>query len=426
MVERMAGRRDSAPDAPAPAARRVERPPRSRRAALRSAGLAAGLLLAVGATAAVLLTDDARYLRIGLLAACWAFLVAAFLAGGRGDDQVAAQGREAELRHDYELELQREVTARQEYELDLADRLRREAEQGTQQELGRLRGEVASLSGLRGDVAALAGLRGELAGLGRLRAELAGLAQLRAELGELRTELAEQLSGELHIERMVMRAQSVRVPLDRGEDDRTGEGHLRDDRRRDDPVRDDRRTDVRVFDSRTVDGDGRTGVWAAGTGGRRLPTAAPVPVPPPPAAPVATPPEPPVRWPADRSPGERVDGTPPGHPSGPPRPSVPPSRHRVGPDADARTASPAHRHRRAAEPAPPPAAASWSVAASAPVTDDASPVPAPPEDAGHARLAEILAESGVRTDPGSRRRRRYRDEDERSADDVLARVLGRE
>jgi hypothetical protein len=50
-----------------------------------------------------------------------------------------------------------------------------------------------------------------------------------------------------------------------------------------------------------------------------------------------------------------------------------------------------------------------------------------PEDAGLARLAEILAESAVSGQPGGRRRRRYRDEDEaQPADDVLARVLGRQ
>ena len=39
-----------------------------------------------------------------------------------------------------------------------------------------------------------------------------------------------------------------------------------------------------------------------------------------------------------------------------------------------------------------------------------------------ARLAEILAENGVSPATGSRRRHRYRDDDE--PDDVLARVLG--
>ena len=48
--------------------------------------------------------------------------------------------------------------------------------------------------------------------------------------------------------------------------------------------------------------------------------------------------------------------------------------------------------------------------------------PAPTTSDGHVRVAEILAENGV-SPTGSRRRRRYREDDE--PDDVLARVLGR-
>jgi hypothetical protein len=44
------------------------------------------------------------------------------------------------------------------------------------------------------------------------------------------------------------------------------------------------------------------------------------------------------------------------------------------------------------------------------------------DPAGHARLEEILAQNGVQPTPGSRQRRRYRD-DGGSDDDVLARVL---
>jgi hypothetical protein len=45
---------------------------------------------------------------------------------------------------------------------------------------------------------------------------------------------------------------------------------------------------------------------------------------------------------------------------------------------------------------------------------------------GHARLEQILAESGVEAPTGGRsRRRRYREEGEAAGDDVLARVLGR-
>jgi hypothetical protein len=50
--------------------------------------------------------------------------------------------------------------------------------------------------------------------------------------------------------------------------------------------------------------------------------------------------------------------------------------------------------------------------------------PGDPSGAGEddGRLAEILAENGVSPSTGSRRRRRYREDDE--PDDVLARVLG--
>ncbi|MCW2508496.1 MAG: hypothetical protein JWP68_1644 [Modestobacter sp.] len=216
------------------AARVIEEAPSSG----RRGWLVVGLVLAVCATAAVFFTDNPLYLRVALLAVCWAFVVAAFLAGNRRTDQVVAASREAELRHAYDLELEREVAARYEYEVELESRLRQEAEDAMREELAQLRTELAGLSTLQDDLAAisrlrddLAGLgqlrtelaaltemRGELAGLGQIRAELAGLAELRSDLGRMRTELTEQLSGELLIERMVMRAQSVRGPAQPGPD----------------------------------------------------------------------------------------------------------------------------------------------------------------------------------------------------------------
>jgi hypothetical protein len=206
----------------------IQEPPSS----ARRGWLVVGLALAAGATATVFFTENPLYLRVALLAVCWAFVVAAFLAGNRRADQVAAAGREAELRHAYDLELEREVAARHEYEVELESRLRQEAEVAMRTELTELRTELSGLSTLRDDLAAVARLRadlaglgqlrtelaalteirGELAGLGQIRAQLAGLGELRGDLGRMRTELTEQLSGELLIERMVMRAQSVRGP----------------------------------------------------------------------------------------------------------------------------------------------------------------------------------------------------------------------
>jgi len=63
---------------------------------------------------------------------------------------------------------------------------------------------------------------------------------------------------------------------------------------------------------------------------------------------------------------------------------------------------------------------------STPSTAEPAPRPEVPSS-GHARLEQILAESGVQPPSGGRSgRRRYRDDDGESAgDDVLARVLGR-
>src|SRR5215207_9526715 len=123
---RPAGRRGTlppVPPAPAAAVASAAAPPpappvpEQRRAGNRG-WLVAGLLLAAGGSAAVITTDDARYLRVALIAVCWAFVVAAFVAGNRRADQVAAAGREAELRHAYDLELEREVTARQQFQVE--------------------------------------------------------------------------------------------------------------------------------------------------------------------------------------------------------------------------------------------------------------------------------------------------------------------
>src|SRR4051794_4662233 len=101
MVSGMGGRReDSArgqarlPPVPPPGAPVGSRPPAPLPAPAvdeqRSAGgrgwLVVGLVLATGATAAVVLTDDPLYLRVALLAVCWTFVVATFLPGSRRSD----------------------------------------------------------------------------------------------------------------------------------------------------------------------------------------------------------------------------------------------------------------------------------------------------------------------------------------------------
>ncbi|HEV7212708.1 MAG TPA: DUF6779 domain-containing protein [Blastococcus sp.] len=208
----------------------------------RTLVLAGGFVLAVLATLAVFLTDNPQYLRIAVVGAAWAFVLAAFAAGRRGSDRVAAAARENELRRAYEFELEREVAARREYELELENEVRRETEDAVRYELDALRGDIAALSGLRdevarvsemrGDLAALAALREEVArvsalrddvaSLASLRQELGQLAELRADMGRLRAELTEQLSSEMLVERIVMRTQASRLPAEQNRLDTPG------------------------------------------------------------------------------------------------------------------------------------------------------------------------------------------------------------
>jgi hypothetical protein len=489
------------------AALRAEPPPAT--SPLRTLGLAGGFALAGAATLAVFLTDNPQYLRLAVLAAAWAFVVAAFLAGRRRADQQAVAGREEALRRRYEQELDREAAAHREYELELETQLRREAEESMRAELTALRGEVSELNLLRHEVArvarlgtdlpALSGLRADLAGLSALRDDLASLTALRddvarlsalredlasvgelkADVGRLRKDLAEQLNGEMLVERILLRTQATRLPGEAAADavDPRSPRNWEDGR----PPR------------------GLTGGWPAVPLDEpreaprpeplvvERPTTAPSPqVPPASRRPAAQPPVPPsvpplpapapataafpfasaapwaagaeptpaptpLEWLADRSLIEPTDlaaphrsrhSTEQARPAAapaPPRPvrlpgdvlaPLPPRRRRGDEPVDGRTEerpvapatnvelarpSPAPRPSPFPRTAPQPSARAEAVPADGDGTDTA----------GHERLAQILAESGAQPPPGGRRRRRYRDE-EQDADDVLARVLGRE
>src|SRR3954469_10980978 len=210
--------------------------PRPDAATTRTLTLVGGFALAVAATLAVFLTDNAQYLRLAVVAVAWAFVLAIVAAGRRSTDRVAAAARERELRRAYQVELDREVAARHEYELELENELRRQTEDSVRYELDALRGELSALSGLRdevarvsqlrGDIAALTSLRDEVArvaalhddvaALNALRQDLGQLAELRADMSRLRTDLTEQLSSEMLVERIIMRTQASRLPAEQG------------------------------------------------------------------------------------------------------------------------------------------------------------------------------------------------------------------
>lgn len=489
--------------------------------------LTGGGVLAVVATVLVFLTDDPDLLRVAVVAAAWAFVLATFVAGRRSSQEIEAAAREAALRRTYEHELEREVAARREYELELENDLRREAGEAMRAELdvlrrelgavADLRAEVARVAELRDDVSALSALREEVARVGALRedvlaltalrSEIGQVGELRAELGRLRVELTEQLSSEMLVERIVMRTQAGRLT---GSDVPRSEAPAgwQDDAPRQltggwPAVRLDEQTGTQQYERVRVDRTPPPHPWQTVP---RVPDAAapPPPYTPPPVAPAAPayvpPPVPqapgssqPAAWtpapPATEGYGlgsgtshrsrhaAPADDLEPASPPPSPREwlasrsllDAPPTQaarydapygeqrydeqryddqrydqqrydqHRYGDVAGPATGerpSPFPRRRRSDDPPPTPTAgpddlltterpvAPRPTSAGQPPGPPGAPFTAAPADPprGHDRLEQILSESGVRPGTGSRRRRRYRDEDG-AEDDVLARVL---
>jgi len=126
--------------------------------------VAAAAVLAVG-------SEDARLLRLGVLAALWAALLGAFAAVRMRREVAAGADRAEDLRAIYHLELEREVAARREHELSVERELRRQVEKESRDELD----------------------------------------ALRAELRTLRQNLQQLLGGEVLVERVALRAESTRV-----------------------------------------------------------------------------------------------------------------------------------------------------------------------------------------------------------------------
>ncbi|MEY8041583.1 DUF6779 domain-containing protein [Saccharopolyspora cebuensis] len=131
----------------------------------------AALLLAAAATAVLVLSDDARLLRLGLVAALWSALLAAFAVAKLRSRVVEKEREAAERQRIYELELEREIAARQEFEAEAEAEARRKAAEESE---------------------------------GELRA-------LQSELQRLRASLEQVLGGDVLFERVALRAESTRV-----------------------------------------------------------------------------------------------------------------------------------------------------------------------------------------------------------------------
>ncbi|WP_199195616.1 DUF6779 domain-containing protein [Nocardia sp. MDA0666] len=131
-----------------------------------------GVLILLGLIASVFLifSNNVQLVRVGLVAALWAAAVAALAATRYRRDAAIDQAKARDLQKVYELQLEREITARREYELGVESRVRRE-----------------------------------------IGAEAAELAALRSELTVLRESLQRLFDGDLLVDRPALRAEAVRV-----------------------------------------------------------------------------------------------------------------------------------------------------------------------------------------------------------------------
>jgi hypothetical protein len=107
--------------------------------------LIVGLTLAVGATLALVLSNDLRWLRLGIVAALWAAIIGAFLAVKYRKHAAHSEDAVAEAQAVYELELEREIAARREFELELEAEAKDRADEDSRNELDALRAEILAL-----------------------------------------------------------------------------------------------------------------------------------------------------------------------------------------------------------------------------------------------------------------------------------------
>jgi hypothetical protein len=111
--------------------------------------LTALLVLAIGASSALVFTDRAELLKLAVILALWAAVVAAFVSVIYRRQSDIDQAKARDLKLVYDLQLDREISARREYELTVETQLRRELASEIRAQAA---GEVASL---RAELAAL-------------------------------------------------------------------------------------------------------------------------------------------------------------------------------------------------------------------------------------------------------------------------------
>jgi hypothetical protein len=111
--------------------------------------LTALLVLAMGASSALVFTNRVELLKLAVILALWAAVAGAFVSVLYRRQSDADQSRVRDLKLVYDLQLDREISARREYELTVESQLRRElaSELRAQAEddLAALRGELSAL-----------------------------------------------------------------------------------------------------------------------------------------------------------------------------------------------------------------------------------------------------------------------------------------
>ncbi len=107
------------------------------------------LVLAIGASSALVFTNRAELLKLAVLMALWAAVVAAFVSVIYRRQSDSDQAKVRDLKLVYDLQLDREISARREYELAVETQLRRELatelRAQSAEEVSALRAELAAL-----------------------------------------------------------------------------------------------------------------------------------------------------------------------------------------------------------------------------------------------------------------------------------------
>jgi len=112
------------------------------------------LVLAILASSTLVFTDRVELLRLAVVLSLWAAVMAAFVTVIYRRQSELDQARARDMKFVYDLQLDREISARREYELSVETRLRRQLQAQSGDEMAALRSELASL---RSQLAALVG-----------------------------------------------------------------------------------------------------------------------------------------------------------------------------------------------------------------------------------------------------------------------------